>query len=53
MLSAVAESENIGRAKDKPEVTELLHKLNHEILVLAMQMPGGSGRDLLRKIKRR
>lgn len=51
LLSEVPKIEIIGQAKDEPEALELLQKLNPEVVVLDIQMPGGSGIDLLRKVK--
>jgi DNA-binding NarL/FixJ family response regulator len=53
MLSEVSKVETISQAKDQVEAMELLDKLNPEVVVLDIQMPGGSGIDLLRKLKRR
>ena len=52
MLSEATEGEAIGQAKDQQEATELLRDLNPEVMVLDIQMPGGSGIDLLHKVKR-
>jgi DNA-binding NarL/FixJ family response regulator len=53
MLSKVPKVETISQAKDQLEAVELLKKLNPEVIVLDIQMPGGSGIDLLRKVKSR
>jgi DNA-binding NarL/FixJ family response regulator len=53
MLSEVPKVETISQAKDQLEAVELLKKLNPEVIVLDIQMPGASGIDLLRKSTRR
>jgi DNA-binding NarL/FixJ family response regulator len=53
MLSEVTEEEAIGQAKDKPEAIEMVRKLNPEVVILDIEMPGRSGIDLLREIKKR
>jgi DNA-binding NarL/FixJ family response regulator len=53
MISEVPKVETISQAKDQVEAMELLNKLNPEVVVLDIQMPGGSGIDLLRKLKKR
>jgi DNA-binding NarL/FixJ family response regulator len=53
MLSEVTEDEAIGQAKDTLEAIEMLRKLNPEVVILDIEMPGRSGIDLLREIKRR
>ena len=52
MLLEVPQVETISQAKDQQEATELLRDLNPEVMVLDIQMPGGSGIDLLRKAKK-
>jgi DNA-binding NarL/FixJ family response regulator len=52
MLSEVTEDEAIGQAKDTPEAIEMLRKLNPEVVILDIEMPGRSGIDLLREIKK-
>jgi DNA-binding NarL/FixJ family response regulator len=42
----------VGEAKDESEASKLLPELKPEAVVLDIQMPGGSGIDLLQKIKR-
>lgn len=53
MLSEVPGVETIGQAKDQLEALGLLKKLNPEVVVLDIEMPGGSGIDLLRYLKKR
>ena len=52
MLSEVTEGEAISRARDTPEAREMLRKLNPEVVILDIEMPGTSGIDLLREIKK-
>jgi DNA-binding NarL/FixJ family response regulator len=52
MLSEVIEGEAIGQAQDIPEALEMLHKLNSDVVILDIEMPGRSGIDLLREIKK-
>ena len=53
MLSEVIDGEAIGQAKDTPEAIDVPHKLNPEVVILDIEMPGRSGIDLLREIKKR
>lgn len=53
ILSEVTEGDPIGQAKDSCEAIEILYKLNPEIVILDIEMPGRSGIDLLREIKKR
>jgi len=53
MLSEVTEVEAIGQVKGTPEAIEMLRKLNPEVVILDIEMPGRSGIDLLREIKKR
>jgi len=52
MLSEVPKIETVSQAKNESEALELLHELKPEVVVLDIQMPGGSGIDLLRKVKK-
>jgi DNA-binding NarL/FixJ family response regulator len=51
MLSEISIVETIGLAKNQQEALELLDKLNPEVIVLDIQIPGGSSINLLGKIK--
>ena len=51
MLSEIPEIETVSQAKTESEAMELLHRLNPEVLLLDIQMRGGNGIDLLRKVK--
>ena len=53
MLSEVPKVETVSQAKDQVEAMELLNKLNPEVVILDIEMPGGSGIELLSKLKRR
>ncbi len=52
MLSEVPGVEAIGEAKDQQEARELLGKLNPDVVIGDIEMPGGSGIDLLREVKK-
>ena len=51
MLSEVPKVETIGQAKDPQEARELVRKLNPEVVLVDIQMPGGGGINLLCEIK--
>jgi len=52
MLSEVMEVENISQAKDSPEALSSFQKLNPEVVILDIRMPGKSGIDVLQEIKK-
>ena len=52
MLSEIVEPENISQAKDPFEAIRSFHKLNPEVVILDIRMPGGSGIDVLQEIKK-
>ena len=52
MLSDVTELKNISQAGDVPEAIGSIQKLNPEVVILDIRMPGGSGIDVLREIKK-
>ena len=52
MLSDITELENISQAEDLPEAISSFQKLNPEVVVLDIRMPGGSGIDVLRETKK-
>ncbi len=52
MLSKITELENISQAKDPLEAIRTFDKLTPEVVILDMRMPGGSGIDVLREIKK-
>lgn len=53
MLYEVPKMENISQAKNQLEALGLSKKLNPEVILIDIEMPGGSGIDLLRKLKKR
>ena len=52
MLSDITELENISQAEDVPEAISSFQKLDPEVVILDIRMPGGSGIDVLREIKK-
>jgi len=52
MLSEVTELKNINQAEDVPEAISSFQKLNPEVVILDIRLPGGSGIDVLREIKK-
>ncbi len=52
MLSEITEPENISQAEDVAEAIGSFQKLNPEVVILDIRMPGGSGIDVLREIKK-
>jgi len=52
MLSEITELENISQAKDSLEAIRTFEKLHPEVVILDIRMPGGSGIDVLREIKK-
>jgi DNA-binding NarL/FixJ family response regulator len=53
MLSEVPGVEIIGHAQDVPEALTSIEKLNPDVVILDIRMPGGSGMDVLQDIKRK
>jgi DNA-binding NarL/FixJ family response regulator len=53
MISEVPKVETISQAKDLLEALGRLKKLDPEVVVLDIEMTGGSGIDLLREVKKR
>ena len=51
MLSEVPGIEIIGHAQDVTESLAAIKKLNPDIVILDIRMPGGSGMDVLQAIK--
>ena len=43
----------IGQAQDAPEALASIRALRPDVVILDIQMPGGSGIDVLREVKRR
>ncbi len=52
MLSETAEVESIAQAKDLLEAIVSFHELNPEVVILDIRMPGGSGIDMLQRLKK-
>jgi len=52
VLSEITELENISYAEDVPEAISSVQKLNPEVVILDIRMPGGSGIDVLQKVKK-
>lgn len=52
MLSETTEVESVSQAKDLLEAIISFHKLNPEVVILDIRMPGGSGIDMLQKLKK-
>lgn len=52
MLSELSEIEIVGQAKDGIQATNLIEKLNPDVVILDIRMPGGNGIDVLENIKK-
>ena len=52
LFSVVEGIEVVGQAQDVPEAMASVRALRPEIVILDIQMPGGSGIDVLREVKR-
>jgi DNA-binding NarL/FixJ family response regulator len=52
MISEIMELENISQAEDVPEAISSFQKLNPEVVILDIRMPGGSGIDVLQQVKK-
>ena len=51
LLQEVPGVQLVGRAKDAPEAIHLIVKMNPDAVILDLQMPGGSGLEVLRAIR--
>jgi len=51
MLSEITEPKNISQAKDALEAISSFQKVNPEVVILDIRMPGRSGIDVLQEIK--
>ena len=52
MLSEITELEDISQAEDVPEAIRTFEKLHPEVVILDIRMPGGSGIEVLQKMKK-
>ncbi len=52
MLSNVEEIETLGQAQDVGEAIDSIEELKPDAVILDIQMPGGSGIDVLKHIKK-
>jgi len=52
MLSELPGVEIAGKAHKVVEATNLIEKIKPDVVILDIRMPGGSGIDILRKIKK-
>jgi DNA-binding NarL/FixJ family response regulator len=52
LLKEVPGVQLVGRAKDAPEAIHSILKTNPDAVILDLQMPGGSGLDVLRRIRK-
>ena len=52
MLSELPEIEIIGQAEDGLQATNLIEKLNPDVVILDIRMPRGNGMDVLQNIKK-
>ncbi|MFA4917642.1 MAG: response regulator transcription factor [Thermodesulfovibrionales bacterium] len=54
MLSDLAESiEMIGEAENVQDAINSIHEFDPDVVILDIRMPGGSGIDVLKKIKKK
>lgn len=51
LLEEVPGAKLVGQASDVPEAVHGVQKLKPDVLILDLQMPGGSGLDVLRSIR--
>lgn len=51
LLEEVPGAQLVGKASDVPEAVQGVQKLRPDVLILDLQMPGGSGLDVLRSIR--
>ena len=52
MLSDINNLEVIGHAQNKSDATEAINRLKPDVVIIDIQMPGGSGIELLKEIKK-
>jgi len=53
MLSDVERIDMIGQAENVQDAISSIHKLNPDVVILDIRMPGGSGMDVLKTIEKR
>ena len=51
LLAEVPGAQFVGQAGDVPEAVRCIHAVKPDVLILDLQMPGGSGLDVLRAIR--
>jgi DNA-binding NarL/FixJ family response regulator len=51
LLSDIPGVELVGRAVDAPDALRCIRQMNPDMVILDLQMPGGSGIDILRTIR--
>lgn len=51
LLEEVPGAQLVGQASDVPEAVQGVQKLGPDVLILDLQMPGGTGLDVLRAIR--
>jgi DNA-binding NarL/FixJ family response regulator len=51
LVNELKEVEIVGEAQDVPDTINSVTRLKPDVVILDMQMPGGSGIDVLAKIK--
>jgi DNA-binding NarL/FixJ family response regulator len=51
ILQQIRGLELVGRASDFPEATQWIERLNPDVVILDLQMPKGSGLEMLRAVK--
>src|ERR1700757_2033391 len=52
LLTEIPGVQLIGKAKDAPEAIQSIEKASPDAVILDLQMPGGSGLDVLRSIRK-
>jgi DNA-binding NarL/FixJ family response regulator len=52
MFARIEGIEIVGQARDVPEALGAIRALQPDVVILDIQMPGGSGIDVLRELKR-
>ncbi len=52
-ISAIKRIESVAQAQDVSEACESVRRFHHDLVLLDIQMPGGSGIDVLREVKQK